>query len=108
METLRTVPETGRAVSEARQVSTQWYEKNHGPECVWSAKPIADLAMLHVDHLIPFSAGKNNHRSKSLAQEKILIFSCFRSYDSEAFSSLKSDDFRQVEERLCVLLLSRV
>lgn len=60
METLRTVPETGRAVGEARQVYTQLYEKNHGLECVWSGKPIADPAMLHVDHMIPFSVWKNN------------------------------------------------
>jgi hypothetical protein len=61
METLRTVPETGRAVNEARQVYTKLYGKHHSLECVWSGKPINDIAMLHVDHMIPFSVWKNNN-----------------------------------------------
>ena len=61
METLRTLPETSRAVSEARQVYTKLFQNCHAIECVWSGKPINDSAMLHVDHMIPFSVWKNNN-----------------------------------------------
>ena len=61
METLRTVPETSRAVNEARQVYTKLYQNRHALECVWSGKPINDLALLHVDHMIPFAVWKNNN-----------------------------------------------
>ena len=61
METLRTLPETSRAVNEARQVYTKLFQNCHALECVWSGKPINDIAMLHVDHMIPFSVWKNNN-----------------------------------------------
>ena len=61
METLRTMPETERAVSEARQVYTQLYQNYHHLACVWSGKPITDMGLLHVDHMIPFSVWKNNN-----------------------------------------------
>jgi hypothetical protein len=61
VETLRTVPETSRAVNEARQVYTQLYQNYQVLECVWSGKPIKDIAQLHVDHMIPFSVWKNNN-----------------------------------------------
>jgi len=61
METLRTLPETDRAVNEARQVYTKLFQNGHTPECVWSGKPINDIALLHVDHMIPFAVWKNNN-----------------------------------------------
>jgi hypothetical protein len=61
METLRTVPETSRAVSEARQVYMKLYQNSHALECVWSGKQINDIAKLHVDHMIPFTVWKNNN-----------------------------------------------
>jgi hypothetical protein len=61
METLRTLPETSRAVSEARQVYAKLYQNCHALECVWSGKPINDIALLHVDHMIPFAVWKNNN-----------------------------------------------
>jgi CRISPR/Cas system Type II protein with McrA/HNH and RuvC-like nuclease domain len=30
-------------------------------ECIWSGQPINDLAMLHVDHMIPFPVWENNN-----------------------------------------------
>lgn len=61
MEVLRTVPETGRAVNEAKAVYTSLFQERHGLECVWSGRPINDLTQLHVDHMIPFSVWKNNN-----------------------------------------------
>ena len=61
METLRILPETSRAVNEARQVYTKMFLNGHAPECVWSGKPIKDSALLHVDHMIPFAVWKNNN-----------------------------------------------
>ena len=61
METLRTLPETSRAVNEARQVYSKLFRNGHTPECVWSGKPINDIALLHVDHMIPFAVWKNNN-----------------------------------------------
>ncbi|MDO8871652.1 MAG: hypothetical protein Q7V05_02845 [Methanoregula sp.] len=43
------------------QVYTKLFRNGHAPECVWSGKPINDIALLHVDHMIPFAAGKNNN-----------------------------------------------
>jgi len=61
LEKLRTLPETNRAVNEARQVYTKLYQNSHALECVWSGKLINDIAMLHVDHMIPFTVWKNNN-----------------------------------------------
>ena len=61
LEKLRTFPETDRIVNEARQVYSQLYRNAHSLECVWSGKPINDIAKLHVDHMIPFSVWKNNN-----------------------------------------------
>ena len=61
MEKLRTIPETSRAVSEARQIYTHLFQQYHSLECVWSGKPIKDISLLHVDHMIPFSVWKNNN-----------------------------------------------
>ena len=61
IETLRILPETNRAVNEARQVYTKMFQNVHAPECVWSGKPIKDIALHHVDHMIPFAVWKNNN-----------------------------------------------
>lgn len=43
------------------QVYTKLFRNGHTPECVWSGKPITDIALLHVDHMIPFAVWKNNN-----------------------------------------------
>jgi hypothetical protein len=61
IEVLRTVPETCRAVDEARAIYLTLFQEYHSIECVWSGKSIDDFAQVHVDHMIPFSIWKNNN-----------------------------------------------
>ena len=60
LEKLRTYPFTERDVMAARLFFDVMFRKNNFIDCVWSGKPITKLSSLHIDHMIPFSAWKNN------------------------------------------------
>jgi hypothetical protein len=60
MEKLRTYPITERDVVAARSFFETIFRHNKSIDCVWSGKPVTKLQSLHIDHMIPFSAWKNN------------------------------------------------
>jgi hypothetical protein len=60
LEKLRTYPITERDVQAARSFFETMFFRNKSLDCVWSGKPITKLSSLHIDHMIPFSAWKNN------------------------------------------------
>jgi len=43
------------------RVYMKLFRHGHAPGCVWSSNPINGIALLPVDHMIPFAAGKNNN-----------------------------------------------
>jgi len=60
LEKLRTSPVTERDVLAARGFFEDLLRKNNGIECAWSGALLANPAALNIDHMIPFSAWKNN------------------------------------------------
>lgn len=60
LELLKTRPETGRAVLDARSAYSARLEAGESLECVWSGRRIERGDALAVDHAIPFSLWRNN------------------------------------------------